>query len=193
MNIHVAGVDEAGRGALAGPVVVAAVILNPAYPIAGLDDSKKLTAGRRSELYEVIVSQVSAYSIVFIAADIIDRINILQATLLGMKQAVEQLDPQPGLALIDGNRAPALTVPCRTIIRGDQSEACISAASILAKVSRDRYMLEQHQHYPCYGFDRNKGYPTPDHLQSLPAHGPCDIHRRSFAPVRQQTLLFDSN
>ena len=139
-------------------------------------------------LYQEIVTRVSAYSIVSIAVDIIDRINILQATLLGMKQAVEQLDPQPDLALIDGNRAPVLTVPCRTIIKGDQLEACISAASILAKVSRDRYMLEQHQHYPCYGFDRNKGYPTPDHLQSLPAHGPCDIHRRSFAPVRQLTL-----
>ena len=188
MSIRVAGVDEAGRGALAGPVVVAAVILNPARPIAGLDDSKRLTATRRNDLYQEIVTRVSAYSIVSITADTIDRINILQATLLGMKQAVEQLEPQPGLALIDGNRAPVLAVPCRTIIKGDQLEACISAASILAKVSRDRYMLEQHQRYPCYGFDHNKGYPTADHLQSLPEHGPCEIHRRSFGPVRQLSL-----
>lgn len=184
MNIRVAGVDEAGRGALAGPVVVAAVILDPASPITGLDDSKRLTATRRNDLFQEIVSRVSAYSIVAITADTIDRINILQATLLGMKQAVGQLEPQPDLALIDGNQAPDLVVPCRTIIRGDQLEPCISAASILAKVSRDRYMQEQHVRYPCYGFDHNKGYPTPDHLLALPEHGPCGIHRRSFAPVR---------
>lgn len=188
MSIRVAGVDEAGRGALAGPVVVAAVILNPARPITGLDDSKRLTAACRNDLYQEIVSQVCAWSVVSIAADIIDRINILQATLMGMKQAVQQLEPQPDLALIDGNQAPELAIPCRTIIKGDQLEACISAASILAKVSRDRYMHEQHKHYPCYGFDHNKGYPTPDHLQALPEHGPCVIHRRSFGPVRQLTL-----
>lgn len=185
-----AGVDEAGRGALAGPVVVAAVILDPARPISGLDDSKRLTANRRTDLCKIIIDRVRAYSIVSIDPATIDRINILQATLLGMKQAVEQLDPVPDLALIDGNRAPELTIPCRTIIKGDQLEACISAASILAKVSRDRYMQEQHQRFPCYGFDHNKGYPTPDHLQALPQHGPCEIHRQSFGPVRQQVFLF---
>lgn len=185
MSVNTAGVDEAGRGALAGPVVVAAVILNPAQPIAGLDDSKRLTPARRNILYDQIISRVTAYAIVSVAHDTIDRINILQATLLGMKQAVEKLNPQADLALIDGNQAPALSIPCRTIIKGDQLEACISAASILAKVSRDRYMLEQHQHYPCYGFDHNKGYPTPEHLRSLPEYGPSEIHRRSFAPVRQ--------
>jgi len=188
MKPGVAGVDEAGRGALAGPVVVAAVILNSAQPVSGLDDSKRLTPARRDILFDAIIARVSAYSIVSIDPATIDRINILQATLLGMKQAVEQLQPQPGLALIDGNQAPQLSVPCRTIIKGDQLEACISAASILAKVSRDRYMLEQHRHYPCYGFDHNKGYPTPDHLQALPEHGPCAIHRQSFGPVRQLTL-----
>lgn len=190
MNRRIAGVDEAGRGALAGPVVVAAVILDPTMPISGLDDSKRLTPARRNNLYQEIVTRVSAYSIVSISPETIDRINILQATLLGMKQAVEQLQPRPDLALIDGNQAPDLVIPCRTIVKGDQLEACISAASILAKVSRDRYMQEQHQRYPCYGFDHNKGYPTPDHLQALPEHGPCDIHRRSFGPVRQQVFPF---
>ena len=180
----VAGVDEAGRGPLAGPVVAAAVVLPPELSLPGLRDSKKMSPALREILYDQIIEKCTGFGIGSVDENTIDKINILQATLLAMKHAVEQLQPQPGLALIDGDRAPVLAVPCRTIIKGDQLEACISAASILAKVSRDRYMLEQHQRYPCYGFDHNKGYPTADHLQSLPEHGPCEIHRRSFGPVR---------
>jgi ribonuclease HII len=181
----IAGVDEAGRGPLAGPVVVAAVILDPDNPVAGLRDSKKLDAARREALYELIRERALAWSVVEITAREIDQLNILQATLLGMRKAVEDLDPAPRLALIDGNRAPRLNCELRTIVGGDGLEPAISAASIVAKVTRDRIMLELHRLYPVYGFDRHKGYPTADHLRRLAEAGPCDEHRRSYAPVRE--------
>ena len=181
----VAGVDEAGRGPLAGPVVVAAVVLNPDRPIDGLDDSKKLNEKRREELFPLIIERSLAWSVVAIEPAEIDRINILQATLLGMQQAVGQLLPPPSLALIDGNQAPQLDCAVRTIVQGDSLEPAISAASILAKVTRDRLMKKLHIDYPDYGFDRHKGYPTADHLARLARYGPCPIHRRSFAPVRK--------
>jgi len=181
----VAGVDEAGRGPLAGPVVVAAVVLDPGYPIAGLDDSKKLSQKRREELYPVIVECSAAWAVVEVGPAEIDCVNILQATMLGMKRAVEQLKPAPTLALVDGNRAPELKCSVRTIIHGDSLEPAISAASILAKVTRDRMMHKLHDSYPEYRFDRHKGYPTAEHLELLARHGPCPVHRRSFAPVRK--------
>ena len=181
----IAGVDEAGRGPLAGPVLVAAVVLDPDRPIDGLDDSKRLNEKRREELFAVIIERSLAWAVVEIEPAEIDRINILQATLLGMKQAVEQLVPPPSLALIDGNQAPDLTCTVRTIVRGDSLEPAISAASILAKVARDRLMKKLHIDYPDYGFDRHKGYPTADHLARLARYGPCPIHRRSFAPVKK--------
>ena len=192
MSARVAGVDEAGRGPLAGPVVVAAVILDPGKPIAGLDDSKKLTEHKREALFTEIRNHALAWSVIEVSVQEIDRINILQATLLGMKRAVESLDPAPTLALIDGNRAPELPCSARTIVQGDRLEPAISAASILAKVTRDRYMTKQHQQHPDYGFDRHKGYPTAEHLRLLEERGPCEIHRTSFAPVRnaiQRMLL----
>ena len=184
MNRLIAGVDEAGRGPLAGPVVVAAVILDPRKTIEGIDDSKKLSAKRREALFPQIRERSLAWSIVEVDVDEIDRVNILQATLLGMHRAVEQLSPVPSLALIDGNRAPSLDCDVRTIVQGDRLEPAISAASILAKVARDRLMQELHLRYPVYGFDRHKGYPTAEHLRLLGEHGPCAIHRKSFAPVR---------
>ena len=181
----VAGVDEAGRGPLAGPVVVAAVVLDPGISIPGLDDSKKLSEKRREELFPLIMERSVAWAVVEVGRDVIDRVNILQATMLGMKKAVEQLAPAPSLALVDGNRAPDLECRVRTIIQGDSLEPAISAASILAKVTRDRVMNELHVSYPDYGFDRHKGYPTAEHLSRLARHGPCAAHRRSFAPVRK--------
>lgn len=181
----VAGVDEAGRGPLAGPVVVAAVILDPECPIAGLDDSKKLSEKRRQELYPLILERCTAWAVVEVGLEEIDRVNILQATMLGMKRAIEQLLPPPVLALIDGNRAPEIDCAVRTIVHGDALEPAISAASILAKVTRDNLMRELHLKHPDYGFDRNKGYPTAEHLSLLRRHGPCAVHRRSFAPVSQ--------
>lgn len=182
---HIAGVDEAGRGPLAGPVVVAAVILDPAQPIEGLADSKQLSAKRREALYALIAARVLAHSIVCVEADVIDRINILQATLQGMAHALRTLRIQPTLALIDGNRLPAsLPCPAHAIVRGDATEPVISAASILAKVTRDRILIEYETHWPGYGFARHKGYPSPAHLEALHRLGPCPEHRRSFAPVR---------
>ncbi len=181
----VAGVDEAGRGPLAGPVVVAAVVLNPDRPISGLDDSKKLSEKHREKLFAIIMERAQAFAIVEIGIAEIDQINILQATLLGMKQAVEKLHPPPTLALIDGNQAPKLDCEVRTIVKGDSLEPAISAASILAKVTRDRLMKKLHCDYPDYGFDRHKGYPTKDHLARLARHGPCPIHRQSFGPVKR--------
>jgi ribonuclease HII len=181
---HIAGVDEAGRGPLAGPVVVAAVILDPDQPITGLNDSKKLGEARREALFDVIRERALAFAVVEIAAADIDRLNILQATLLGMRRAVEGLRPAPKLVLVDGNRTPDVTCASHAIVGGDGLEPAISAASILAKVTRDRIMLDLHGSYPQYGFDRNKGYPTPGHLQRLAEIGPCEAHRRSFAPVR---------
>jgi ribonuclease HII len=181
----IAGVDEAGRGPLAGPVVVAAVVLDPGISIPGLDDSKKLSQKRREELYPLIMERCVAWAVVEVGREVIDRVNILQATMLGMKRAVEQLVPAPSLALVDGNRAPDLVCRVRTIIQGDSLEPAISAASILAKITRDRVMNELHVSYPDYGFNRHKGYPTAEHLSLLAKHGPCAAHRRSFAPVRR--------
>ncbi len=184
----IAGVDEAGRGPLAGPVVVAAVILDPARPVAGLDDSKKLGATRREYLDPQIRERALAYAVVEVDVETIDRINILQATLLGMQRALDALEHAPDLALIDGNRLPRdLRCAARAIVGGDASVAAISAASILAKVHRDRLMRACDALHPGYGFAAHMGYPTPAHLAALRALGPCPIHRRSFAPVRAQT------
>lgn len=187
-----AGVDEAGRGPLAGPVVVAAVILDPLQTPDGLNDSKRLSEKQREALFPQIQEQALAWSVVEVGVDEIDELNILQATLLGMQRAVGSLSPAPLLALIDGNRAPTLQCEVRTIVQGDRLEPAISAASILAKVTRDRLMEDFHRRFPCYGFDRHKGYPTAEHLRLLVENGPCAIHRKSFAPVRhalQRELL----
>ena len=184
MSRLVAGVDEAGRGPLAGPVVAAAVILDPQKPIDGLDDSKKLNEKQRETLFPQVCENALAWSVIEITPAEIDRINILQATLLGMKRAIESLTPCPTLALVDGNRAPDVNCQVKTIVQGDRLEPAISAASILAKVTRDRFMLEMHGQFPQYGFDRHKGYPTAEHMRLLQEWGPCEIHRRSFAPVR---------
>jgi ribonuclease HII len=178
------GVDEAGRGPLAGAVYAAAVILNPALPIAGLADSKKLSAASRTRLAEQIRTSALAWQIASASVEEIDRLNILKASLLAMKRAIEGLSIRPDLALIDGIHCPQVTLATRAIVGGDDSEPCISAASILAKTARDAEMLRLHAIYPCYGFDRHKGYPTALHLTALRQHGPSIIHRRSFAPVR---------
>ncbi len=184
-NVLVAGVDEAGRGPLAGPVAVAAVILDPARPITGLDDSKKLSATRREALYPKIIELALAYSIVLVESDEIDRLNIFQATMTGMSRAIVGLMPAADEALIDGNKLPRdLPCPGRAIVGGDALEPAISAASILAKVTRDRLMVALDSVHPGYGFAIHKGYPTPAHLASLQRLGPCPQHRRSFAPVR---------
>ena len=177
----VCGVDEAGRGPLAGPVCAAAVILPPDLVIEGLNDSKKLTDKRRRALYDVITEQALAYGIAFASEQEIDEINILQATFLAMRRAVEQLRLRPELALVDGNREPDFgEIPVRTIIKGDSLSANIAAASILAKVTRDRFMEEQDALYPQYGFALHKGYGTQAHYAALREHGPCPIHRRTF-------------
>ena len=184
---RIAGVDEAGRGPLAGPVVVAAVVFAPGRtPINGLADSKLLTAERREELYGRIVERALAWHVVSIEVEIIDCINILQATLLGMRQAVEGvMHVATELARIDGNTLPrGLPCPAEAWIGGDGRDRSIMAASILAKVSRDRAMVALHPYWPQYGFDQHKGYSTPAHLAALAEHGPCPHHRRSFAPVR---------
>lgn len=187
----IAGVDEAGRGPLAGPVVVAAVVFAPGRtPINGLADSKQLTAERREELHDRIIERALAWHVVSIEVEVIDRINILQATLVGMRQAVEAVmqatdDARTCLARIDGNQLPhGLPCAAEAWIGGDGRDRSIMAASILAKVSRDRAMLALHQQWPEYRFDLHKGYSTPAHLAALATHGPCPHHRRSFAPVR---------
>jgi ribonuclease HII len=185
---RVAGVDEAGRGPLAGPVVVAAVILPEIYELDSLDDSKRLSALRRETLAPQIETQAIAYAVEFVEVDEIDRVNILQATLNGMQRAVENLRPAPQRAMIDGNRAPKLSCEVITVIGGDRLVASISAASVLAKVYRDRLMLSMHHLYPEYGFDRHKGYPTAYHLDRLKTLGACPIHRKSFAPVRRALM-----
>ncbi|WP_057919992.1 ribonuclease HII [Lysobacter antibioticus] len=181
----IAGVDEAGRGPLAGPVSVAAVILNPRRRIDGLDDSKKLSEARREALYPLILERALAWRIEFVEVEEIDRINIFQATMTGMRRAVIGLAPVADLVRVDGNHLPQ-GLPCRgeALIGGDATEPAIMAASILAKVARDRMMRSLHQRYPQYGFDQHKGYSTAAHLAALSAHGPCPHHRRSFAPVR---------
>lgn len=186
----IAGADEAGRGALAGPVVAAAVILPSDYQLPGLTDSKKLTASRRDILAKAISRQAVASAIIAVDAAVIDQINILQASLLAMKKAIEQLQPQPHKALIDGNKLPDLSIPAVAVIGGDNLHACISAASILAKVERDRQMVELDKQHHQYGFAKHKGYPTARHRAALLQHGPCPQHRRSYAPV-QQLLLTD--
>jgi len=185
----VAGVDEAGRGPLAGPVVAAAVILDPRRPISGLADSKTLSAKRRQQLSAQIMDRARDWGIAVVDVEEIDRINILQATMQAMRTAAEKLHIEPVLVRIDGNRAPDLNWPVQTVIGGDGLDRAISAASILAKVHRDRLMEKLHERWPQYGFDRHKGYPTPAHISALETHGPCPAHRRSFRPVRQVTLF----
>lgn len=178
-----AGVDEAGRGPLAGPVVAAAVILDDLHPIAGLNDSKKLTAKRREKLFDEIKAKALCFSIAEASVQEIDAINILQATLLAMKRAVEGLRLKPVKVLVDGNRLPAIDIRAEAIVQGDALVPAISAASILAKVHRDRLCEQMHARYPQYGFDQHKGYGTAVHLAALQAHGPADCHRLTFAPV----------
>ena len=183
---RVAGVDEAGRGPLAGPVVVAAVILDPAQPIAGLADSKALTERKRDQLALEIRERALAFSICHVEAEEIDRLNILAATLLGMSRALSALSIAPSFALIDGNRLPGdLPCPARAIVGGDASEPAISAASILAKTTRDAFMIALDAIHPGYDFARHKGYPTAAHIEAIERLGPCPQHRRSFAPVQR--------
>ena len=181
----ICGVDEAGRGPIAGPVYAAAVILDPRKPIAGLKDSKLLAPRRRETLAIAIRRDARAWAVASASVGEIDQINILQATLLAMRRAVERLAVLPDEAWIDGNRCPRLCCATRAVVGGDRSVPQISAASILAKTARDAEMLHLHGLYPDYGLDRHKGYPTPEHLALLARHGACDIHRRSFAPVRR--------
>lgn len=192
MTPIVAGVDEAGRGPLAGPVVVAAVVLDAGRPIEGLADSKQLSPRRREELFRLIVARAAAHSVVRVEAEEIDRVNILNATLAGMRRALQALSPRPALALIDGNRLPRV-LPCaaRAVVRGDATEPAISAASILAKVTRDRILVAYDARWPGYGFAQHKGYPTAAHVAALRRLGPCPEHRRSFAPVREACLRTD--
>ena len=174
------GVDEAGRGPLAGPVCAAAVLLPMGLEIPGLNDSKKLSEKKRETLYDIIVQSAVSYGIAFATVEEIETLNILGATYLAMNRAIARLTPPPALALIDGNRSAGITFPNRCVVGGDGKCASIAAASILAKVTRDRYMLEMAQRYPAYGFERHKGYGTKQHYAALREHGPCEIHRLSF-------------
>lgn len=186
----VAGIDEAGRGPLAGPVVAAAVILDPDNPIAGLNDSKKLSEKARERLAIEIREKALAWCIAEASAAEIDRINILQATFLAMRRALDGLQVQPQSALVDGNKVPpGLPCPGEAVVKGDGKIAAIAAASILAKTHRDALMRQLAEEYPQYGFERHMGYPTAAHFAALEAHGPCSAHRRSFAPVAQLSLL----
>jgi len=182
------GVDEAGRGPLAGPVYAAAVILDPARPVAGLADSKTLTPRQRETLALEVRLRAVAWAVASASVEEIDTLNILQASLLAMRRAVEQLAVTPQQVLVDGLHRPRLKIPVRAIVRGDATVAEIAAASILAKVARDTEMLALHQQHPQYGFDRHKGYPTSAHLAALREHGASAVHRRSFAPVRSLLL-----
>ena len=181
----VAGVDEAGRGPLAGPVMAAAVILDDQHPIAGLADSKQLTALKRDQLFDEIRAKALCFAVAHATVEEIDQLNILQATLLAMRRAVLGLRLPPKLVLVDGNRLPVLPMRCEAIVKGDSLIAAISAASILAKVTRDRWCDEVEVHYPAYGFAQHKGYGTAQHLAALQTHGACPLHRKSFAPVRE--------
>ena len=184
--MQIAGVDEAGRGPLVGSVVAAAVILDPESPIEGLNDSKKLTEKKREALFVEIQEKAISFLIAEASAKEIDEINILQASLLAMRRAVEGLSVAPEHVLVDGNKVPqGLVVSCDAVVGGDALHAEISAASILAKVTRDRQMVEMDQHYPEYGFAKHKGYPTKAHFEAIAAHGVIDEHRRSYAPVRK--------
>ena len=184
----ICGVDEAGRGPLAGPVYAAAVVLDAARPIAGLADSKVLSEKRRTALAESIRTRSLAWAVAFATVEEIDRLNILRASLLAMRRAVEQLSLTPTEVLVDGLHCPEIDLRVRAIIGGDATVTAISAASILAKTGRDAEMLRLHDRFPQYGFDRHKGYPTPAHLDALRRHGVCEIHRKTFAPVRE--ILF---
>jgi ribonuclease HII len=179
----VCGVDEAGRGPLAGPVIAAAVVLDPLRIPKGLNDSKQLNEAKREALFDAVMASASV-GIGVVEAGVIDRINILQATLLAMRQAVMQLVSAPNLALVDGNRKPPLSCDVETIIKGDGKCSSIAAASIIAKVTRDRMMLVLDAQYPLYGFSNHKGYGTEEHLAAIAAHGPCPLHRRSFSPFK---------
>lgn len=187
--IWVCGVDEAGRGPLVGAVVAGAVVLDPSNPIEGLKDSKKLSAARREYLYEQIMEKAKAWGVGEASPAEIDSINILQATMLAMRRAIEDLTTRlgdwPSKALIDGNRCPELPIAAEAIVKGDAKEPAISAASIVAKVTRDRQMLSLHQQHPQYGFDQHMGYPTEAHFAALKQYGVCTEHRKSFAPVRK--------
>jgi ribonuclease HII len=180
----VAGVDEAGRGPLAGPVTAACVILDPARPIAGLADSKAISPTRREHLADAIRTHALAWAVAEASVDEIESLNILHATMLAMRRAVESLQVTPDEVLVDGNRCPTILHPVRAIVRGDALVPAISAASILAKTSRDAVMLAMHREFPEYGFDRHKGYPTADHIAALRCHGATRHHRLGFAPVR---------
>jgi len=185
----VCGIDEAGRGPLAGPVVAAAVILDPARPIAGLNDSKKLSEKKRDALAELIRERALAWAVAEASVEEIDRLNILQATFLAMQRAVAGLSVAPTGALVDGNRCPRLTIPVEAVVKGDGKIASIAAASILAKTVRDAGMRDLHARYPQYGFDRHMGYPTAAHCAALRVHGASPVHRRSFGPVAEQLSL----
>ncbi len=178
----VCGIDEAGRGPWAGPVVAAAVILESGNIPAGLNDSKKLTEAKREALFEPIMAAAQV-GVGIVDADMIDEINILQATYLAMRNAVTALSVSPHVALVDGNRAPPLSIRVQTIIGGDGKSLSIAAASIIAKVTRDRMMMQLHADHPAYGFDRHKGYGTAAHAKALTVHGPCPAHRKSFKPI----------
>jgi len=188
--VLIAGVDEAGRGPLAGPVFAAAVILDPDRPIAGLRDSKTLNAHRRETLANLIRRDAVAWAVASADVDEIDRLNILQATMLAMRRAVEALAIAPAEVLVDGNHCPRVKYAVRAIVKGDRDVAAISAASILAKTARDALLCELDAQYPLYGFAQHKGYGTAEHLAALLRHGPCPVHRRSFAPVAQAVLRF---
>jgi ribonuclease HII len=182
--VLVAGVDEAGRGPLAGPVVTAAVILDAENPVQGLADSKKLSAKKRAELETEIKHKALAWTVAQCNVEEIDELNILHATMLAMKRAVEMLEIVPARVMVDGNRRPDISLPCEAVVRGDETVEVISAASILAKEARDRMLLELHDQYPQYGFDRHKGYPTKQHIEMLNRHGVTPHHRRSYRPVQ---------
>ncbi|MDD4911945.1 MAG: ribonuclease HII [Sideroxydans sp.] len=185
----ICGVDEAGRGPLAGPVSAAAVILDPSRPIEGLADSKKLSEKKRDQLAPIIKERALAWAVAYAEVEEIDQLNILQATLLAMRRAVLALPIQPQQVLVDGLYCPQTGIPSQAIVQGDSKVAAISAASILAKTARDELMLGLHQRYPHYGFDAHKGYPTASHIAALTKHGVSDVHRRSFRPVREALLL----
>jgi ribonuclease HII len=184
-DVLCAGVDEVGRGPLAGDVVTAAVILDPARPIAGLADSKQLTERQRERLFDQILERALSWAVARASVAEIDALNILQASLLAMHRAVAALPVQPGFVYVDGNRCPAWDYPSQSVVQGDSKVACIAAASILAKVTRDREMLVLDQQYPGYGLARHKGYPSAQHLAALRELGPSPIHRRSFRPVAE--------
>lgn len=189
----ICGVDEAGRGPLAGPVSAAAVILDDSRPITGLADSKKLSEKQRDQLAPIIRERALAWAVAYAEVGEIDDLNILQATLLAMRRAVLALQIQPQQVLVDGLYCPQTGIPSQAIVKGDSKVAAISAASILAKTARDELMLKLHVQYPQYGFDGHKGYPTPSHLAALREHGVCDVHRRSFRPVREAMRYSQQN